>query len=89
MKVSNAALVKTIHKFLRTEEKEILKELLDGYKRLVGEAINIEQKIAWKEAIPKLRKVLSRLDDNIVIALEYRLPFSNERVDVILLGPVC
>lgn len=83
---SNFALVKSIAEFLFLNPEEIMRELRNGFQKLTGEQMNREQALAWSGALPHLRKALSKLPNGVLVALEYALPMSNERIDVVLLG---
>ncbi|NNG67984.1 DUF2075 domain-containing protein [Caldanaerobacter subterraneus] len=82
----NFALVKSIAEFQGLRPEEIMRELYNGFQELTGEQMSSEQVSAWHGALPHLQKAFALLPDRVLVVLEYTLPMSNERIDVVLLG---
>lgn len=85
-KALNCALVKQVSDLKRFELNEAIERLRQGFFELTGEQPTVEQKLAWHGVWQNLQKVLPSLPDDVWVAFEYRLPMSNERIDVLLLG---
>jgi len=84
--MSSVAFTTLVGKFRDMSEKEILAKLSEGYRRVLGDQMDPEEKAAWRGALPKLQRALEDVDDEITLALEYKLPFSSERIDMVLIG---
>ena len=84
--MSSVAFTTLVGKFRDMSEKEILAKLSEGYRRVLGDQMDPEEKAAWRGALPKLRRALEDVDDKLILAFEYKLPFSSERIDMVLIG---
>lgn len=82
----NYAFSMKIGEFLNLKDDEILERLRKGFYYLTGEPLNQEQDSAWRGALRNLRQAFTMLSSELLVVLEYRLPLSNERIDVVLLG---
>ncbi|MCX7832188.1 MAG: DUF2075 domain-containing protein, partial [Actinobacteria bacterium] len=84
--VANYAFCGRICEFLEMTDKQILDEITKGIQKIHNSYIDVRQVKAWEGAIPNLRKVFCEIDENIWFVFEYKLPFSCERIDLVLLG---
>jgi len=82
----NYALVTDINHLLILSDEEIMQKLRDGFQRLTAERLSPEEDSAWREALPHLRQAFTLLPRELLVVLEYCLPMSSERIDVVLLG---
>ena len=77
----------TVKKFVKEKPDIILNIFKDNFKKAYGEYPNIEQLKAWESSINYLKNAL---DDKSIyeftLVFEYRLPFSNERIDLLIFG---
>ena len=77
----------TVKKFVKENSDIILDIFKDNFKKAYGEYPNIEQLKAWESSINYLKNAL---DDKSIheftIVFEYKLPFSNERIDLLIFG---
>ncbi len=77
----------TVKKFVKENPDIILNIFKDNFKKAYGEYPNIEQLKAWESSINYLKNAL---DDKSIyeftLVFEYRLPFSNERIDLLIFG---
>ncbi len=83
---TNSALEGQVVKFRNMPPEKAVERLKDGFFQMTGQRASIEQQLAWRGTWAKLLKVFLALPDDAWIALEYRLPLSHERIDVLLLG---
>lgn len=81
----NAALVGPIKEFLSFTQEEAVRHLYDGLYQM-GSDVSKEQKAAWYGSWPHIRNILSHLPHDVWVILEYRLPMSHQRIDLLLLG---
>lgn len=82
----NAAWVDKVGNFLSLSDLEILNIISRGINELTGEPVDLEQKKAWEGAIPHLKRLFKDLPKEMFFAIEYELPMSNERIDLLLFG---
>jgi hypothetical protein len=86
----NYAYFSSIEKFLEMNDDNILSELKKGFISMMHDVPNFKldtkQENAWRGMMKFLREVFSKINKNAYFAMEYRLPFSNERIDLILFG---
>ncbi len=77
----------TVKKFVKENSDIILDIFKDNFKKAYGEYPNIEQLKAWESSINYLKNAL---DDKSIheftLVFEYKLPFSNERIDLLIFG---
>ena len=82
----SAALVGKV-KFLRDlDEEAFLRQISEGFYRITKEKPSVEQVNAWKESWKHLKDLFFKLPEDITAIFEYKLPMSQERIDVIFLG---
>jgi len=77
----------TVKKFVKENSDIILDIFKDNFKKAYGEYPNIEQLKAWESSINYLKNALD--DESIhefALVFEYKLPFSNERIDLLIFG---
>jgi len=77
----------TVKKFVKENSDIILDIFKDNFKKAYGEYPNIEQLKAWESSINYLKNALD--DESIhefTLVFEYKLPFSNERIDLLIFG---
>ncbi|HOL87552.1 MAG TPA: DUF2075 domain-containing protein [Defluviitoga tunisiensis] len=76
-----------VEKFVKEKSDIILDIFKDNFKESYGEYPDIEQLKAWKSSINYLK---TALDDKSIhefaLVFEYKLPFSNERIDLLIFG---
>ncbi|MDY6985810.1 MAG: DNA/RNA helicase domain-containing protein [Candidatus Thermoplasmatota archaeon] len=86
----NAIWQSSVKAFVGMVERNLdnfIKELKNNFLESCGESPGIEQVRAWRSSLKAMADILSdTYFENLQILLEYRLPFSGERCDVILLG---
>jgi len=77
----------TVKKFVKENSDIILDIFKDNFKKAYAEYPNIEQLKAWESSINYLKNAL---DDKSIheftLVFEYKLPFSNERIDLLIFG---
>ena len=77
----------TVKKFVKENSDIILDIFKDNFKKAYTEYPNIEQLKAWESSINYLKNAL---DDKSIheftLVFEYKLPFSNERIDLLIFG---
>ena len=77
----------TIKNFIYTNAEEILNTLAENFKKSAGTDAGQMQINAWQSSIRFLQKALdSQYLYNLHIVFEYRIPFSNERADILVFG---
>lgn len=81
----NCVLFERVKYFSELTDDQIMNEIEKGFNRL-SLNLDIKQKNAWEGAIPNLRKVFEKINQDIIFVVEYKLPLSNERIDLVLLG---
>jgi len=90
--MSNYAFLCSIKEFKDIEEQQLIRLLIQGLQNMLGESkIDPEQKNAYISMIGPLKKLFNHgaiKEDfqQTFIVFEYRLPFSNERIDLIIFG---
>ena len=83
----NYIYVDKIRNFVGLNTEEILNHFKNIFEKNYGENIDVKQQNAWKSSIDYLKDALK--DNSIsefTIAFEYKLPFSNERIDLLIFG---
>jgi len=76
-----------INDFIRTQKNIVVDTFKQNFFNIYGEYPDIEQIKAWESSIDFLQNALN--DPKLYkfdIVFEYRLPFSNERIDTIIFG---
>jgi len=83
----NCVYLSSVKEFVFQDSQQILQEFQRNFISIFGENPGIEQVSSWLSTVNFLKKVMN--DPHfypLFIAFEYRLPFSNERIDCILFG---
>jgi DUF2075 family protein len=76
-----------IGEFVEQDSNELLNVLRENFKLVYGEYPGIEQIMAWESSVVYMQEGLNNNElHNHTIAFEYRLPFSNERIDLLIFG---
>ncbi len=76
-----------ISEFIKLNANDLLDVFTENFKLVYGESPGIEQVKAWESSVVYLQEALNNVDlHNLTIAFEYRLPFSNERIDLLIFG---
>ncbi|NPB07754.1 MAG: DUF2075 domain-containing protein [Aquificae bacterium] len=83
---ASAALAGTVRYFRNLSGESFLRNIEEGFRKMVGEDPSPEQLRAWQGSWEHLRNLFARLPEDIVAVFEYRLPFAQQRVDLLLLG---
>ncbi|MCX7870207.1 MAG: hypothetical protein N2485_01340 [bacterium] len=83
----NYIFIDKIENFIKIDNNDILKYFIHNFKRNYFKFPEIEQQKAWESSIRYLKGTLNdkRLYNHILV-FEYRLPLSNERIDLIIFG---
>ncbi len=84
--MASAALALRVEEFLGLDATQFLQRLTSGYIALTGERPGHKQLAAWRSGFPLIQAVSCRLPSGVVLAWEYRLPMSNERIDLVYVG---
>ena len=77
----------TIERFVKENSNDILNRFKNKFRKAYNENPNIEQVKAWESSINYLQEALD--DQNIydlTVVFEYKLPFSSERIDLLIFG---
>lgn len=82
----NTAWIDKVEYFLSLTDLEILNIITKGISEITGEPVELEQKKAWEGAIPHIKWLFENLPREVFFAIEYKLPMSNERIDLLLFG---
>lgn len=82
----NCAYWGRIKDFLNSSDDLIVKNITDGIYKLTGEYPEIEQRKAWQGAIPLIKRVFEKINQDLHFVVEYKLPLSDERIDLIICG---
>ena len=84
----NYIYLSTVEEFVKKSSGEIINSFIEQYKEVYGAVPEIEQRNAWKSSIDYLKKVFDTKDikREIYLVFEYRLPFSNDRIDLLIFG---
>ncbi|MDG6923876.1 MAG: DUF2075 domain-containing protein [Nitrososphaerota archaeon] len=87
---TNCILYTSIGEFLQRlgDNSKFFGELRENFHETYGEYPDPKQAMAWKSSLRYLGSVLREEESlkNLSILLEYKLPFSGERIDALLLG---
>ena len=82
----NYIYVDKIKNFVNYDSKELLNVFKSNYKKFYGK-LELQQQNAWESSIKYLQNIFnSDQISNLTLAFEYMLPFSNERVDLLIFG---
>jgi DUF2075 family protein len=81
----NAALAGPVKEIRSLSSKQAVSQLCNGLNQM-GSDVSSKQKAAWHGSWPHIKSVLSHLPDDVWAVFEYRLPMSNQRIDLLLLG---
>lgn len=71
---------------IKTDLVGFVKSLADDYFNTTGEPASAEQQAAWRGSLKKMESVFDTVLSTLTVILEYRLPMSTERCDVIFIG---
>ncbi len=83
----NYIYLNTIKNFVNANYSNVLSTFEKKFKIVYGKRATIEQKKAWESSVKYLQNALNyQCIYNQVIVFEYRLPFSNERIDLLIFG---
>lgn len=80
------ALKGKVSEVVKWNEEEFIRSVVAGFYKLTQEPMNQEQKTSWRGAWRHLKQLFSLLPQDLSFVLEYRLPMSNERIDLVFLG---
>ena len=77
-----------IERFVNENTNDILNQLKDNFRKAYNDNPNIGQVKAWESSINYLRGAfLNQVNIyELTIVFEYNLPFSNERIDLLIFG---
>ena len=76
-----------IGNFVKRDINVLIDLFQKNFKLIYGNPPGIEQVMAWKSSILYLQKALDDVNlYNFTLVFEYRLPFSDERVDLLIFG---
>lgn len=64
----------------------ISNKVYEAYKEKMGKKTKLSQIKAWANSLPFLVEIMEALDDNIGISIEYNIPLTSKRIDVVLSG---
>ncbi len=82
----NCALIGRVAKLRGIGPNEAVERLRQGLRELTGERPSVEQMLAWQGSWLHIQGLLQRLNDDLWVAFEYRLPISHQRIDMLLFG---
>jgi|Deesub1362B_J571_1020462.scaffolds.fasta_scaffold02165_4 hypothetical protein len=85
--MKNQIYVGKIRDFIQKNDDDLLSTFKNGFWNVYGEDADIQQINAWKSSIAYLKQVFN--NQNLLdfdVTFEYRLPFSNERIDLLIFG---
>lgn len=68
------------------DEKNISNKVYDAYKNIFNQKTKLSQIKSWANSLPFLKEVLEAIPDDAGIAIEYGIPLSNKRIDVVISG---
>ncbi len=76
-----------IRDFIVKDSNILLYAFKNSFRIIYGDQPDIEQINAWKSSIDFLKEALNYNElHNLTVVFEYRLPFSDERIDLIIFG---
>lgn len=84
----NYIYLSTVREFVRKRSSDIINFFQNQYKRIYDRPPKREQIEAWRSSINYLRNAFDCKDINnyLILVFEYQLPFSNERIDLLIFG---
>lgn len=83
----NCIYLNKVQNFVDESSKHILSVFKENFIHLYGNGADVEQVKAWEASIRFLQQALNdEKIHNLSLAFEYRLPFSNERIDLLIFG---
>ncbi len=81
----NSIYIDCIKNFINLND--LLNTFKNNFKDIYGDYPNIEQQKSWETSINFLKIALNHNElHDLIVAFEYRLPFSNERIDLMIFG---
>lgn len=83
---TNCAYISTVREFLGKNDFDIIGELRTGLKSITGEHPDIQQQTAWQGSLKFLREMLASVHGETYLVMEYKIPLSSERIDLLLFG---
>jgi len=83
----NYIYLNTIKNFVEEDTDDMLEKFKRNFKAEYGEFPEIQQIKAWESSITYLKRALNQENiKHLSLLFEYRLPFGNERIDLIVFG---
>ncbi|CDF12023.1 putative uncharacterized protein [Mycoplasma sp. CAG:776] len=64
----------------------ISNKVYDAYKEKLGKRTKLNQIKAWANSLPFMKSILDDLPDNVGIAIEFNIPLTSKRVDLVISG---
>ncbi|RMD86700.1 MAG: DUF2075 domain-containing protein [Calditrichaeota bacterium] len=80
------ALAGRIQEFIEWDANRFENNMVQRFQKFVGERPSIKQQAAWRGSWSYIRDLFLQLPLDFYAAFEYRLPASQQRVDLLLLG---
>ena len=85
--IMNYIYLNTVKGFINENSRQILNIFKNNFRTVYDDFPNLEQVKAWESSISYLQSALGvQYIYDLTIIFEYRLPFSNERIDFMIFG---
>jgi len=67
-------------------DKTISNHVYDAYKKVFHQKTKLSQIKSWSNSLPFLKDILEMMPDNTGITIEYNIPLTSKRIDVVISG---